>query len=210
MNTHTSAQSKKLIELLEQKGVTPERFQIVLGSGILSDVFEEKATLGNRFAVRQALGLGPLPSESIVLIVDYGQTLEQMIATGRYDWKNDDITAKRFPIEGKGTVEFEAVLFHFDKDISSENAKEKIEEAGYEVGKIEHILSFGANYLEEQRKFPIVGLGSVGEVGGCRHVPCLGGHVCKRILSLYWWVDAWFAFYRFLGVRKKVSQTLVS
>jgi len=202
MNTHTSAQSKKFIELLEQKGVTPERFQTVLGSGILSDVFEEKATLGNRYAVRQALGLGPLPFEPIVLIVDYGQTLEQMIVAGRYDWKNDDITAKRFPIEGKGTVEFEAALFHFGKDISSEDAKKQIEEAGYEVGKIEHILSFGANYPEEQRKFPIVGLASVGKVSGRRYVPCLSGDGSRRRLDLRWWGGDWYARYRFLGVRK--------
>ncbi len=210
MNTHTSAQSKKFIELLEQKGVTPERFQIVLGSGILSDVFEEKATLGNRFAVRQALGLCPLPSEPIVLIVDYSQTLEVMIAAGRYDWKNNDITAKRFPIEGKGTVEFEAALFHFDKDISSEDAKKQIEEAGYEVGKIEHVLSFGANYPEEQRKFPIIGLGSVGKVIGRRGVPYLCGLDSGRGLSFSWWGSGWRAGCRFLGVRKKSSQTLVS
>jgi len=195
---------------LEQKGVTPERFQTVLGSGILSDIFEEKATLGNRFAVRQALGLGPLPSEPIVLIVDYSQTLEEMIAVGRYDWKDDDIIVKRFPIEGKGIVEFEAVLFHFDKNISSECAKKQIEQAGYEVAKIEHILSFGANYPEEQRKFPIVGLGSVGRVDGCRDVPCLSGSGSERDLNLDWWDDDWRAYYRFLGVRKKVSQTSVS
>ncbi len=208
--THTSAQLTKFFELLEHRGMTPARFQILLGSGILSDVFEERATLINRFAVRQALGLGPLPSEPIVLIVDYGQTLEQMIAAGRYDWKNDDITTKRFPVEGKGTIEFEAVLFHFDKDISSEDAKKQIEEAGYEVGKIEHILSFGANYPEEQRKFPVVGLGSVGEVNGYRRVPYLGRVVSERGLDLDWWGDDWGAYCRFLGVRKKVSRTSVS
>ncbi len=202
MNTHTSAQSKKFIELLEQKGVTPERFQTVLGSGILSDIFEEEATLGNRFAVRQALGLSPLPSEPIVLIVDYGQTLEDMIVAGRYDWKDDNIIVKRFPIEGKGTVEFEATLFHFNENISSENAKKQIEEAGYEAGKIEHVLSFGANYPEEQRKFPIVGLGSVSEVSGARRVPCLFRGDSRRYLGLSWWGNDWSAHCRFLAVRK--------
>jgi len=207
-NTYTTAQLKKLIELIGQQST--ERMQAILGSGIISDVFNPKATISNRFAVRQALGLGPLPSEPIVLIVDYGQTLEQMIAAGRYDWKNDNITAKRFPIEGKGTVEFEAVLFHFDKDISSENAKKQIEEAGYEVAKIEHILSFGANYPEEQRKFPIVGLGSVGEVSGRRYVPHLDRDGSRRRLYLRWWDYGWNADYRFLGVRKKVSQPSAS
>ncbi len=207
-NTYTPAQLKKLIELIGQQST--ERMQVILGSGVISDVFNPKATLANRFAIRQALDLGPLPSEPIVLIVDYGQTLEQMIVAGRYDWKDDDITVKRFPIEGKGAVEFEAVLFHFDKDVSSENAKKQIEEAGYEVGKIEHVLSFGANYPEEQRKFPIVGLGSVGEVDGRCRVPCLGRGGSGRHLFLGWWVGAWPAAFRFLGVRKKVSQTSVS
>ncbi len=143
--------------------------------------------------------------EAIVLPVDYGQTLEQMIAAGRYGWKNDDITAERFLIEGKGTIEFEAVLFHFDKKISSEDAKKQIEEAGYEVGKIEHILSFGANYPEEQRKFPVVGLGSVGRFGDRSGVPYLGWGIYKRGLYLGWLVGVWYARYRFLGVRKKVS-----
>lgn len=205
MNTPTSTQLKKFIELLEQKGVTPERFQTVLRSGILSDVFEEKATLDNRYDVRLALGLGPLTSEPIVLIIDYSQTFEQMIAAGCYEWKNDNITAERFPIKGKGTVEFEAVLFHFSKGIWSEDAKKQIEQAGYEVGKIEHILSFGAKYPEEQRKFSIVGLGSVGEVS---QLCMVGGS--KRGLGRGWWNGVWGANYRFLGVRKKVSQPSAS
>lgn len=202
--TYTPGQLKKLMEIIE--GVGTERMQAILGSGILSYVFNPNAKLGNRLAVHQALGLGPLPSEPIVLIVDYGQTLEAMIAAGRYDWKNGDITAERFPIEGEGKVEFEAVLFHFDKNISSEDAKQQIEQAGYEVGKIEHLLSFGANYPEEQRKFPIVGLGPVGEVDGGRVVPYLGRGVSERFLYLYWLGGDWLASFRFLGVRKKVSQ----
>lgn len=206
--TYTPGQLKKFMEIIEGTGT--ERMQVILGSGILSDVFDPNATLSNRYSVRQALGLGPLPFEPMVIIVDYGQTLETMIAAGRYDWKNDNITVERFPIEGKGTVEFEAVLFHFDKDISSEDAKKQIEEAGYEVGKIEHVLSFGANYPEEQRKFPIVGLGSVGEVAGNRDVACLDRSDFGRDLDLRWLDGVWDADYRFLGVRKKVSQASAS
>jgi hypothetical protein len=125
-----------------------------------------------------------------------------MIAAGRYDWKNGDITAKRFPIEGKGTVEFEAVLIHFNRNISSENAKKQIEEAGYEAAKTEHVLSFGANYPEEQRKFPIVALGSVAGVGGRRHVLFLGRGDSGRGLDFDWWFGDWGSDCRFLAVRK--------
>jgi len=213
MNTHTSAQSKKFIELLEQKGVTPSRFQLALASGVLSDVFEEKATLSNRLAVRRALELGALSSELGSHIVDYDMSLDEMIVAGNYDWKNDDLNAKRFPIIGKGKVEFEDTIFHLDRNISSEDAVKEIIAADpknpWEPGKTENILAYGAKNPEEQRKFPIVGLGSVGEVFGDRYVPGLGRDGSKRRLYLLWWGDDWNANFRFLAVRK-VSRTSVS
>lgn len=196
------------------EGTSVDRFQAVLGSGLVADIFHADAQLANRLAVRRALALGALPSTPGSHIVDYDMNLEAMIAAGNYDWKNDDINAKRFPIVGKGKVEFEDTIFHFDRDISSEDAVKEIIAADtknpWEPGKIENILAYGAKNPEEQRKFPIVGLGSVGEVDGNRFVPCLYGYGSKRILSLSWWGDGWLAFCRFLGVRKKVSQASAS
>ena len=214
MNTHTSAQLKKFIELLEQKGVTPNRFQLALASGVLSDVFEEKATLSNRLAVRRALELGALLSEHGSHIVDYGMSLDEMIAAGNYDWKNDDLNAKQFPIVGKGKVEFEDTIFHFDRDISSEDVVKEIiatdSKNPWEPGKTENILAYGAKNPEEQRKFLIVGLGSVGEVRGYRSVPYLFRSDSRRRLDLLWWDGDWGASCRFLAVRKKVSQVSTS
>ena len=191
-----------------------ERFQAVLGSGLVSDIFHADAQIANRLAVRRALGLGALPSTPGSHIVDYSLDLEAMIVAGNYDWKNDDITAKRFPIVGKGKVEFEDTIFHFDRSISSEDAVKEIIAADsknpWEPAKIENILAYGAKNPEEQRKYPIVGLGSVGEVFGGRYVLSLDGRGSERSLSLSWWVGGWYAFCRFLGVRKKVSQALAS
>lgn len=136
------------------------------------------------------------------LTVDYGQSLEQMIATGQYDWKNSDITAKRFPIDGKGIVELEARYFHFDRNISSEDVIEEMKKAGFEPAKIEHVLSHGKTFPEEQRKFPIIGLGSVARVDVYRYVPVLYEDGSSRSLYLYCFDDDWDADSRFLAVRK--------
>jgi hypothetical protein len=49
------------------------------------------------------------------VLVDYAKTLSEMIEAGSYDWVNDDITQDHFPVQGEGSQEVEAVLFHFNK-----------------------------------------------------------------------------------------------
>ncbi|MFA5942353.1 MAG: hypothetical protein WC798_01635 [Candidatus Paceibacterota bacterium] len=160
---------------------------------------------GNSEVVEKNLAI----SEVFRLTVDYGKSFEQMIAAGDYDWKNDDITAKRFPIEGEGIAEFEARYFHSNRNISSEDAVKEIESADAEnpwmPAKIEHVLSHGATFPEEQRKFPIIGLGSVAGVVGSRSVPCLFGDGSERRLDLGWWrsgCGVWGSRFRSLAVRK--------
>jgi len=137
------------------------------------------------------------------LTIDYSLSLEQMITTALYDWKNDNITAERFPIEETDTAEYEARYFHFNNcGISSENAIKEIEQAGWLPAKIEHVLAYGKTFPEEQLRFPIVGLGSVAEVGGNHRVPYLYRIGFKRHLALSWFGFGWCADYRFLAVRK--------
>ena len=205
MKSYTPAQMQKFMEVVPL-GTSIERFQAVLGSGLVSDIFNPDAQIANRLAVRRALGLGALPSTLGRHIVDYSLDLEAMIAAGNYDWRDDDITAKRFPIVGEGRVEFEDTIFHFDRDISSENAVKEIVGADtnnpWEPAKIENTLAYGAKNPEEQRKYPIIGLGSVGKVNGNRSVPYLYGGSSERGLHLGWWDDGWDSSYRFLAVRK--------
>lgn len=135
------------------------------------------------------------------LTIDYGQTLEQMIAAGRYDWKNDDISVKRFPLTGSGVVERKFKIFHFDRLISSDEAERLIIADGWQAAKIEHLLAFGAEKPDEQRKFLIVALGSVAGVGGDPFVPYLGGDAFGRGVGLDWRGAGWGAHCRFLAVR---------
>ena len=201
--THTSQQLMATLKLLEDKGMTPKHFTALLASGILADVVDSNADLGNREAVRAALKLGTVMPETFRLTVDYSQSLEAMIAAGQYDRKNSDIIPKHFPIEGSGIVEFEARYFCFNRRIFSEDVvKKEIEAAGWKAAKIEHLLSHRKTSPEEQSKFSIIGLGSVALVGGRRVVPCLYRRVSRRCLGLCWFGFDWRGPCRFLAVRK--------
>lgn len=143
--------------------------------------------------------------EAQTIIIDYSLILEQMVAAGRYDWKHDDITAEHFPITGNGVITLETKLFHFNRLIQSEEATKLIVSAdlnnSWQVAKIEHELAYGTAYPEEQRKFPIIALGSSCELGGARFVPCLGRYGTQRDLYLDNWCDYWEADGRFLAFR---------
>jgi hypothetical protein len=146
-------------------------------------------------------------AEGRVISIDYSMSLEAMIAAGNYDWKNDNIAAEKFPVEGTGIGQFETKIFHFDRYLSSDDAvaaiKDEDRERPWEPAKIEHLLAFGAAHPDEQRKYPIIGLGSVAEVYGLRLVPYLYEGGARRDLGLGWWDDDWDGDYRFLAVRQQ-------
>lgn len=208
MKTYTTEQLRKMMEVVPE-GTSVEHFQAVLASGLISDIFNPRAQLTQRLAVRRALGLGPLQSTPGRHVIDYGLTFDQRVNAGNYDFKHDGITSERFPIIGEGQAEFEDTLLHFDKDISSEDALAEIAKVDLEnpwlPAKAENTLAYGAKNPEEQRKYPIIGLGSVAEVDGDRRVLGLDAGGSKRSLYLYWFGSVWDAYCRFLAVRRIVS-----
>lgn len=134
---------------------------------------------------------------------DYGQSLADMIAAGKYDWTNESITAENFPVQGEGTVKLEIVLFHPNRDIESEDVVKELDQMGLRPATLPELCAYGAKYPETQREFPIVALGSswVGPDGD-RCVPCLDGFSQERYLDLGYWDDGWDADCRFAAVRK--------
>lgn len=208
--TSTSGQWIKFLELLDQKGITPELFQTRLSHGILADVFDPEATLPDREELRKLLNLTPLVPGLIILPFDHTRTLKEMINAGNYDWFNDDITATRFPITGTEIGMYEFDLFHPNRSILSEDAIEEMKksddpERPWMPAEIGPLLLFGEAFPDLQRKFPIIGLGSVAKVLGDRRVPCLDEDDSERILNLFWFDDGWSGRCRFLRVRRKVS-----
>jgi hypothetical protein len=142
----------------------------------------------------------PTPNQ-FTLTVNYSLTLMQMIAAGHYDWVNSDITPKRFPAHGHGKLELIAELVHFDRNISSDDAVAELERRGLRPATITELLAFGAAQPKKQRKFPIVALGSVAELGGERDVPYLYGGAASRRLGLHWRSVDWRGDSCFLAVR---------
>jgi hypothetical protein len=144
-------------------------------------------------------------TEDHVVRIDYGISLEDMIAAGKYDWKNDAIVAATFPSETAGIIQFETKIFHFNRYISSTDAVATIkaddEQNRWEAARIEALLAYGAKNPKLQREYPIIGLGSIVEVRGNRYVPYLRGIGAERGLDLRWWGGVWGGGCRFLGVR---------
>lgn len=205
--TITSGQLTRFLALLDEKGVTPETLQTCLSNGVLADILDPSAKFGERDEWRKLFRLGPLAPEFITLPVDYNMTLEQMIVAGNYDWKNDDLNTKNFPVKGEGIQWFEFDLVDPKKGISSEDALKLLEKDSdpanpWMPAQTEHLLALGAAFPDLQRKNPLVALGSVALVRGNRHVPYLYEDGSKRDLDLNWFDGDWYSYCRFLRVRK--------
>ena len=198
-----------LLTTVKPRMVNGDRAQIAIKDPDFTGRFEEFL---DQYEVRQPmLSAFNLEAGEYPLIVNYDLSHDDMIVAGHCRWKNPNITADRFPIKGKGKVEFESTLFNFGNSISANDViaiiRSTDKENPWEEGKLEHLLAFGAAYPEVQRKFPIIALGSVGRVSGGLLVPYLDGGGAGRDLHVNWFDDAWNSHYRFLAVRKKVPQS---
>lgn len=70
------------------------------------------------------------------------KTIKQLIKKHNFNWVNPNITEENFPVqERKGKVEYK--LFHFDCDISSEDAIKEMAREGYEPATITDLLTWG-------------------------------------------------------------------
>mgnify|MGYP001599690501 FL=1 len=160
---------------------------------------------GNVLA-KEIVGLirGPQPDyPSFFVTVDYGQTVEQLIRNGRYDWVNSDINGRNFPSSERGRAQIDIFLLNFDHDISSEDAIREMAKQGLRPATLKELLALGTAFPDLQRENPIVALGSTwrSPVGALR-VPCLDGSGSYRHLRLFWFEGDWDPSRRFAAVRK--------
>ncbi|MDD2786112.1 MAG: hypothetical protein PHS79_04460 [Patescibacteria group bacterium] len=121
---------------------------------------------------------------------------------------NPDYQATRFdPIERCKTVSKEnrEVAFeyvHMDRYASTDEVLAEFDRKRLRPALYEELLGFDEKYPDEQRKHPIVALGSGTDVRGRRRVAYLWYGGLGRHLNLHWIDDDWLGNCRFLAVRK--------
>lgn len=138
-----------------------------------------------------------------LITVENDETFEGLVTAGKYDWKSDFVTAKRFPIKSSESGERKLVLLHFGRNISSKDAITEAAKLGLERPTYEDCLRFGAQHPEVQRQFRVVFLHDpVRGDGGNPNVLCLSSGGSERGLGYDWFVDAWYGSCRFAFVCK--------
>ena len=144
-----------------------------------------------------------LDTAILTVDVNYARTVEEMVEAGRYGWNNSDISSRNFPVNRRELGNLKVHLLHFNRFISSDGAIKELDKMGFRPAELPELLALGAQHPDEQRKYPIVALGSAWRSpDGGRGVPCLDGGGSGRDLSLGWFGREWGEGYRFAAVRK--------
>lgn len=184
--------------LLEEAGLTFEAFQWPIDDAdFRARLVEFWMSNGSQKAIAPAVSIFPVT-------VDHTLSRKEMISAGSYDSVNSDITEKHFARDKKeGKEKVDPELIHLDKQMSSEAVLAELKHRGYRPATLSELLAFGSTYKNEQRKYPIVALGSVWRYwSGDRRVPCLWGDAGRRGLGLDWFGLDWSGHCRCLAVRE--------
>jgi hypothetical protein len=143
----------------------------------------------------------PVP-ESYSLTINRQRSRAEMVAAGKYDYVNPNITEENFPV-GEGEAEVKAVLVHLDRSSSDEEVLREMERQGLRPATMDELCAFGEQHPDRQREYPIVAHGSVWtDPYGDRSVGYLWGDAGRRNLYLRWLGRVWPASCRFLAVCK--------
>jgi hypothetical protein len=143
------------------------------------------------------------PRESFPIAVNYDLALPDAIDAGSYQGVNAALTGQNFPSSKHGQANLEVVLVRYDRRMTSEEVLAELDRAGLRPADLPEFLAFGATYPDIQRRFSVVGLGSVWkDRKGYRNVPCLYTASEGRYVDLHWWDDGWYSYSRFAAIRK--------
>lgn len=138
------------------------------------------------------------------VFVDYGIGIDNTVRLGRYGWVSPNITSANFQASQKGTAVVVVRLEHFDRFISSKEILRSFKKRGLRPAELHELLAFDRKYSHDQRKFPVVALGSVWRHPiGSDQVACIvWGDQWGKALSLAWFAGDWKEVCRFAAVRK--------
>ncbi len=178
----------------------------VKGRGLSEETIHRLATPeGNALLKEFVSVLVEADSNAIVIFnslqVNYDLSAEEAIKAGKYGWVKSDINNESFENGRSGTRRVELRLFYFSHGMTSKEVVSEMGKEGYRPAEFHELLALGAGYPNEQRKKPILALGSVER--DCSHrVPCLGLYNYGRELGLVD-VGCWAGgHWRFAAVKK--------
>lgn len=170
-------------------------------------VFSHGAKLANRVETGAVLRIDNTTTDYGSHLVDYSNSIEDMIAAANLSWVNNDITSENFSLSAAECFEWEHIIFMFEREISSIRAVIEIifhdPKKPWQPAKIDNLLAYGTLGPNQQIMCPVVALGSSCISYGELCVPLLGNLGTGRALELYWWDYNWSSKYRFLARRKQ-------
>lgn len=189
--------ASKLVKGLRKEGIPDEQIHELVREGEASDDLVSKIVAAVAETVKRAKNIFTLR------VVGWNRTTEEVVAAGRYDWKDDAITTKNFPMRSRPEGKIEIEYLEFDYDPTSEQVLAEAKKRGnLERPTYEDALLFGEQHPEEQRKNPIVFLHERQAMDGARHVLVLLVRDAERNLRLDWFDGRWYRYCRFAFVRK--------
>jgi hypothetical protein len=113
-------------------------------------------------------------SKPFRLVVDFTLSLSSMIESVGYEWVNGNITPAYFPVDGRGLVVYEACYFGPKEKTLPTEARIWIEEEAHcndwVAAHLAHVLADAALPSAVAHTNAVVGLGSVGTIGGVRYL----------------------------------------
>lgn len=136
--------------------------------------------------------------------VDYGLTLPWMIRKGDYDWVSPIINDRNFPVNPlRRSGKLEIWLIHFKRPVEFKDVKRAFDKMRLRPTELPEVLAIGAQHPDEQRKYPIICLGSTyKDSKGIWRVPCLVSPCGDRRLRTRWLAGNWSGYSRFAAVQK--------
>jgi len=143
-----------------------------------------------------------VPFPSYVVTVNYGQTIERLIHSGKYDWICEGkITSDHYPSGERGYVEVLVYLVNFGYFIHSEGVVKELNKWGMRPATVKEILTLGFQHPDLQRHDKILALGSTWlDSRGDVNSPYLWGRDGRRWLSIG--SSPWAEDYLFAAVCK--------
>ncbi len=143
------------------------------------------------------------------VIVDYGRSVSQMVAGGKYDLMNEsDIAADSFRDPAKkGKVNVNLYLVHLGVMVKDEEAARMLDALGFLPADNDCLRTFGETYPKKQLEYPIIALGNaftdaIGRYYVSYLDECEPGMRCLHENTVVKPGEKWQEHCRFLAVQK--------